>query len=483
MLNQEQYNKLKGAGYNDLQIRVYETTRPSAQAQGKSGFGQRTKQAFQTGVTRVKEGFQEAGEGRKNPISTGMKIGAGVIEAGFSPVTAAAEPVIRPTLGRAVNYAADKISDSPAVQKFADSKAGEFTSRRAEDVANFATIAGTVGGSKYLTGQTTKAAQTVGRQTQAFTAGTEKLVQQGVSKTKEALKPPTPSPQQAMGQVLQGETGDVMAGFKAMQGLDKVKLKNLTASTTFKELADKSDNFIKQLAGKVDDTLDNTTPVNLKDLQWIGKTKAGQPVKVDFVTRAMGNLKELYKKIGDDVEVKNMDDWIKQANTVGLTRRQVNNLSRKYGIEFSDKAFNKMGDPLTSVNAQGFELTRKGLKQTARGGMGGKQAQALDETVSNLYTFKKLVSKNAEAVQKLSQKIQERGLLEKIGHHATKVLDVLSGGSLRGMIGGLLPRGAGYKVMNALDLQEVLQKNLKVIENALEKGDDASLIEVMKKIK
>ena len=161
MLTSEQYQKLKEAGYSDLQIRIFDATRESEQSEQKSNFGQRTKEAFKAGVEKTKQGFQEAGAGKKNPISTGLKMGAGLIEAGFSPITAAAEPVIRPTVGKLVEKAADKISDIPAVQKFATSKAGEFTSRRAEDVANLAEIAGTIGGSKSLIGQIPKVANKI----------------------------------------------------------------------------------------------------------------------------------------------------------------------------------------------------------------------------------------------------------------------------------------------------------------------------------
>jgi hypothetical protein len=77
------------------------------------------------------------------------------------------------------------------------------------------------------------------------------------------------------------------------------------------------------------------------------------------------------------------------------------------------------------------------------------------------------VQKNIEAVAKLEQKIAGMGILEKGAHAFTKYADMLSGGSIRGFVGGLLPRGAGYKVMNALDLEERLRKNLDIINAAI----------------
>ncbi len=78
-----------------------------------------------------------------------------------------------------------------------------------------------------------------------------------------------------------------------------------------------------------------------------------------------------------------------------------------------------------------------------------------------------MIDKNVEAVNKLKQKINERGLIEKAGYLLAKYGDILTGGSIRGFVGGILPRGAGYKVMNALDVEQALRKNLDIVEKAL----------------
>src|SRR3990167_1877246 len=118
----------------------------------KQGFLERTKQAASQGISKVKAGIEQAGSA-KNPLQlfeSSLKLGAGAIETAFSPATGALEPAIKPTIGKGIEYAAEKISDILAVQKFATSKAGEITSRVAEDVSNLTTIAGTIAGSKKL---------------------------------------------------------------------------------------------------------------------------------------------------------------------------------------------------------------------------------------------------------------------------------------------------------------------------------------------
>lgn len=89
--------------------------------------------AFQGGVNYAKQGYEEA-KTATNPLEkteAGGKQLVGALGAAFSPLA----PVTK-YIGKGVNYLADKISDIPAVQKFAMSKAGANTARVAEDVGN-----------------------------------------------------------------------------------------------------------------------------------------------------------------------------------------------------------------------------------------------------------------------------------------------------------------------------------------------------------
>jgi hypothetical protein len=114
--------------------------------------------------------------------------------------------------------------------------------------------------------------------------------------------------------------------------------------------------------------------------------------------------------------------------------------------------------------------------------MTGTEAETIDHTISSLYNTKQLVAKNVEAVAKLQQKIAGMGVLQKMAHGLTKYADILTGGSIRGFIGGLLPRGAGYKVMNALDLEERLRKNLEIINGALESSTEKAISSAISKL-
>ena len=293
-----------------------------------------------------------------------------------------------------------------------------------------------------------------------------------------ALIAPKKTLEKAMGEVLQGKPEDVSKGITALKEIDTKDIK------TFSELSTKFDEKIKELSSVVDNELaKDTTKYGFDDFLISQSTKGGQEVKTNFAVRALQDLQELYTSIGDDVSKAEIDEFVERVTKDGVTKKEINDLARLYGEEFSSKAFSKTGDPLTSVNAQRFENTRSGLKTTARMSIGGKEAQLADQKMSAIFRAKELSDKMVNKVNELKQKVNERGLLEQIGRGAVKFIDTITGGTVRGAVGGLLPRGVGNKVMNALDIEEALRKNLDVIDNALNATDDSGIIKALKNLK
>lgn len=111
----------------------------------ESGMGNDIKDAFTSGVDYIKQGQQDASQ-TNNPIKkteAGLKMVGGVLQSAFSPLA----PVTK-YLGKGIDYVADKVSDSSAVQKFARTDTGKMTSRIAEDVVNTSSGLGFIGGLK-----------------------------------------------------------------------------------------------------------------------------------------------------------------------------------------------------------------------------------------------------------------------------------------------------------------------------------------------
>lgn len=109
------------------------------------GYVQGVKDAAKAGIEKTKQGVADISTAT-NPVQLlegAVKEGAGILETASSPLA----PIFSP-LGKLIGYVSDKLSDHPAVQKFAMSPAGETASRVAEDIGNVNTIAGAVAGVK-----------------------------------------------------------------------------------------------------------------------------------------------------------------------------------------------------------------------------------------------------------------------------------------------------------------------------------------------
>lgn len=98
------------------------------------------KEAWQGGKEMMGQAIQESQAGR-NPLETGLKFGAGAINAVSAPLA----PIFQP-LSEGINAVANKVGDIPQVQKFATGKYGSAAIRGAEDIQNLSTVAGTVAG-------------------------------------------------------------------------------------------------------------------------------------------------------------------------------------------------------------------------------------------------------------------------------------------------------------------------------------------------
>lgn len=409
-------------------------------------------------------------------------------EAVTNPVETA-KGVIKGIPGQAAGLV--KLAEMPG--KFVTGKIAEVTGMQAPQGFDFAPI-------EELTAPSNKAQEVgylasgflpVGGATGAIKTGTVKgaevlskgvkpvveVTKKGINLAKEGINP-TLSAEKAIGQVAQGKAGTEKVVAKGLGAIDTKGVK------TYKDLNVKLEEAIPNLSQQVDqELLKDPVARNIAEYTTKLKTASGDPVEVNYVQNALKDLKELYDSTGDVVKSKEIENLLNYGDDLQLDRKTVNDISRKYGEEFSTKAFSKVtGEPLTSVNAQKFENTRKGLKDVARQGLGGKEAQALDDKLSSIYNTQKLIAKQEEAVNKLKNKIEERGWLSKATYTAIKTLDTLSGGVIRGATDAVLSRGQGLKTLNALDLEKNLEKNLNIIRKASEAQTEAEAQKILKSL-
>lgn len=263
-----------------------------------------------------------------------------------------------------------------------------------------------------------------------------------------------------VGTVIQGKTADIEKAKAALSNIDTKGIK------TYSDLENTLDTKIKTISEKLDTALDtNKATTKLKDLGT--DIKAGEStISHNYVKDALGELKAHYRAINDPAGEAKIDQLTNKAKTEGLTVKEINNLAKEHGNTLN--AFNANGQAASGLTKQAAENTRSGLKTTARNLFGNEAYKGADEQLTNLIRTRNLVDGVNEGVNKLKQKVNPRTLGEKAGRLLFQATDKLTGGGLKGYIQSFLPRGEGLKIMNSLDLEKGLGKNLKLLRGVLD---------------
>ena len=278
------------------------------------------------------------------------------------------------------------------------------------------------------------------------------------------------------GEILQGpkELQDTAA--KVLTKLDTSKVKN------YDDLVTVVKNKIAENSKNVDDVLSvNTEKIPIQSLQKVDKV-GKTIVSSNPVDDALSHLEEYYDSSKDYVNAERIRQ-IKETGT--LTAKEVNDLAREYSREFSKKAFNKMGDPLTSVNARAMENTRSSLKGVSRNIINDDSVKAIDKETSELYSLVPYFEKTSARANDIQQRLTDRGIMEKVGNAVGKGIDWTTGGFARSLVTSFFPRGQGIKLSNATEIQKALSGNLKTLNRLSSMIDDGAsdtaIIEFIKK--
>lgn len=110
-----------------------------------ASYGDAVKGAAKSGIDSMSQGFQQAQNSNGNPIDaieSGLKVGAGAIGAATSGIAPLFSPLSNLISNPPKGSLANKITESPTFQDFANSPQGQGTARVAEDVGQLSTIAG-----------------------------------------------------------------------------------------------------------------------------------------------------------------------------------------------------------------------------------------------------------------------------------------------------------------------------------------------------
>lgn len=295
-------------------------------------------------------------------------------------------------------------------------------------------------------------------------------VKQGVSSMMPEAKPviskvfPKEKIDNIVGKIIQGKPEDIAAGKRALTEINPEGIK------TQSDLYNALDNRVKSLSKSLDTELSNS-PVHSKPLlleQWDKSIKVGEKmVSHNYVDDALSQLKDYYSKTNDVINTTKINNIIEKANSEGLTIKDVNDIAKEHGNTLN--AFNANGELASGLTKKAAENTRIGLKESAREAYGNESYKAVDSAISDTIKTRDLVKEQVDAVNKLQQKIKERTFGEKVGHLAGQVINLVGLNSPKGLIEYFLGRGTGLKTLNALDIQNMLQTNIKMLQNMVGK--------------
>lgn len=177
-----------------------------------------------------------------------------------------------------------------------------------------------------------------------------------------------------------------------------------------------------------------------------------------FGTKPENVIDEIKRFGGTDVNVKPLDE----------TTKHLGEVFQKPYEGWTDFLEKKLGDAATAADYNAAEVARLDAT-TVRPSRAG--IEAMDSEMSALIGTRKLAQDMAEKVQLLANKVEKRGIGEKIGRVLGKGADILSGGSIRGFVSKFIPSNVGLKTLNALDLQNALSKNLAKVDALIEQID------------
>mgnify|MGYP007071570551 CR=1 FL=1 len=451
-------------------------------------FGRPTIEKKPNLVERVKTNIQEKGQQVQEQISgTGEYANKNAIERGVGAAATTASGIsstfyeilpegIRNTLdkvsggiGKGVDYLSDKISNSKFLQEAVASGDTKQLESALQIVSDLGLISGEVLGADQAAKVATKATKTVKEVAPVIK---EKITTKLETNKANRLKGDVEKLDKLVGQVIQGKPEDIAIAKRALKEIDVTDVEKYDDLKTV--LSEKIDNTANALDAKLET---NTKTTKLKDL---GVTIEGGRAKFNYVKESLNQLSDYYAKTNNFTAKLEIDELAKKANKTGLTVKEINDLARKHGRDLN--GFNANGELASGLNKQAAENTRKGLKKTARTIFGDKAYEAADAQLTDLINTKSLVDDMSTKVNTLQQKVTERGFGEKVGRLVFQVADKFTGGGLKGFVQSFIPRSAGLKTMNALDLEKALRGNLKQIDNIIKAGTEAEAEKALTKL-
>lgn len=271
--------------------------------------------------------------------------------------------------------------------------------------------------------------------------------------------------------IIQWETSDIAPALEALKNIDTKWV------ASYKDLSEILEARGKNYMELVDENLlKDTRKLKPKDTT-VTTTVWNTTVTQTPIVKGITQLEELYSSIDDPTNLARIKELNTKFKNEWLSLKELNDVAREYNSVFKAKAFSKLWDPLTSVNAQAYENNRKAMKEFVRSQLPDDTTKLLDKQYSNIASTKQLVDKMVEKVNSLSQKINKRWTIENIARGIGRAVDIASFGWVRWLLTSFLPSNIGNKVLNSIDLEDALKSSLKKLDTIVKKIDNWTITE------
>jgi len=202
----------------------------------------------------------------------------------------------------------------------------------------------------------------------------------------------------------------------------------------------------------------------------------GDGLRHNFVSEALDQLETHFKKTNFLDDAARISKIREKANREGLTLKEVNNIARTHGKVLSK--FN-LKDELATDLGQKAENTRAGVKATARAIFGKGISKEADAVMADLSRLQALIKSREEAVELLRASTLKPGISDTLGNLLEQAVNIATLTTSRSLFNAMASRAARQagqagqsagKTLNALDLENRLAKDLKIITDAQKKG-------------
>jgi hypothetical protein len=295
----------------------------------------------------------------------------------------------------------------------------------------------------------------------------------GAGKVKEAIMGKPVTAPELVGKVTQATGEDVAIAARALKSVDTSK------AQTFSDLSKILDAKVRENTAAVDAALSKSTEVfKPADLEKSVPVEGGSDVVSSPVKEALNQLRDFYEKTNDTEGIAKIQG-LQAKEESGLTVKEINDIARLHGRDLN--AYNAADELASGLRKRAAENTRTDVKDIVRKLTPNEETRTLDKNTSDLITTRDMTDQMAEKVQKLQNKFEKAGLLQKVGSLLGKGVNLASGGMVKGLIKSITGIGETEgTTLNAIQVERNIPKSLKLLNKLIEMDPDAALKEVQK---